>query len=167
MTPPFDPTRDLLLERVVPVPAALVWRALTEPALLLQWFCPRPWSVSACTLDLQPGGRFSFTMRSPEGQEFPSEGCVLAVDPGVRLVWTDALHAGYRPAARGIPTDGNGGHEVTFSAHMLLEPLGPSQTRYRAYAIHPSPEAREKHEQMGFHHGWGAALDQLVELMSR
>ncbi len=37
-----------------------------------------------------------------------------------------------------------------------------SGTRYVATALHRDPEGREKHERMGFHNGWGAALDQLV-----
>lgn len=29
--------------------------------------------------------------------------------------------------------------------------------------MHTDPESREKHAAMGFHDGWGKALDQLVE----
>jgi uncharacterized protein YndB with AHSA1/START domain len=32
--------------------------------------------------------------------------------------------------------------------------------------VHWTAADREKHEAMGFHEGWGQALDQLVELMS-
>ena len=31
-------------------------------------------------------------------------------------------------------------------------------------ALHANEADREKHEQMGFHEGWGTALDQLVEV---
>ena len=44
-----------------------------------------------------------------------------------------------------------------------MEPAG-SGTRYRAVAVHGSPETRTEHEKLGFHEGWGTALDQLVEL---
>ena len=37
-------------------------------------------------------------------------------------------------------------------------------TRYVARAIHGTPADRKKHEEMGFHEGWGKALDQLVEV---
>jgi uncharacterized protein YndB with AHSA1/START domain len=36
--------------------------------------------------------------------------------------------------------------------------------RYRAVAVHPSPELRKQHEEMGFHEGWATVLDQLVEV---
>lgn len=37
--------------------------------------------------------------------------------------------------------------------------LGPA---YRPLVRHADPAGRERHEEMGFHDGWGAALDQLV-----
>jgi hypothetical protein len=46
---------------------------------------------------------------------------------------------------------------------ILLDPEG-SGARYTAVAKHADPEAKRKHEAMGFLTGWGAALDQLVEL---
>ncbi len=93
-----DPELDLVLERVVDVPPELVWKAWTEPKHLMPWFCPKPWTVTACDIDLRPGGRFYTVMCSPEGEEFPNEGCYLEVVPNERLVWTDALLTGYRPA---------------------------------------------------------------------
>ena len=52
--------------------------------------------------------------------------------------------------------------DVPFTAIITLE-AAESGTRYRAVAVHGSPETRTAHEKMGFHEGWGAALDQLVE----
>jgi len=145
-----DPTLDLVLERVVDVPPELVWIAWTKPEHLKKWFTPAPWTVTACEIDLRPGGIFSTTMRSPEGQEFPNVGCYLEVVPQKRLVFTDALRPGYRPAQNPFMT-----------AIIAIEPHG-SGTRYTATALHHDEAARKKHEEMGFHQGWGTALDQLV-----
>lgn len=159
MTPfAFNPETDLRLERVVDAPREKLWRAWMEPEHLMPWFCPKPWSVSACEIDLRPGGIFSTTMRSPEGQEFPNVGVWLDVVPGKRLVWTDALGPGWRPSNRGYLTT-DGGFYVT--ASITLESVG-TQTRYVAQAMHASSAARDQHAAMGFHEGWGTALDQLV-----
>ena len=74
-----DPKLDLVLERVIDVPRELVWTAWTTPKHLKHWFCPRPWTITECEIDLRPGGIFRSVMRSPEGQEFPNIGCYLEV----------------------------------------------------------------------------------------
>jgi uncharacterized protein YndB with AHSA1/START domain len=156
----LDPQLDLVLERTVDVPSDLVWAAWTEPEHIKKWFTPAPWSTVDARVDLRPGGVFYTVMRSPEGQEFPNTGCILEVVPGRRLVWTTVMTAGFRPA---LGRTGPGGAPLDFTAVIALEPDG-RRTRYTATVIHGNEEDRKKHEQMGFHNGWGAALDQLVSL---
>lgn len=158
----FNPELDLSFERVVDVPRELVWKAWTEPEHLIKWFTPAPWTTTKCDIDLRPGGIFRSVMRSPEGQEFDNLGCYLEVVPNERLMWTNALEPGFRPA--GPPAEATAEcHRLLFTAVLLLEPHG-SGTRYTAIAMHGEPSAKQQHEAMGFKEGWGAALDQLVEL---
>ena len=153
----FDPARDLLLERVVPVPRAFVWAAWTQPDLVVQWFTPAPYTTVDCEIDLRPGGLFRTVMRSPEGERFDNAGCYLEVVEPERLVWTSALGPGYRPAAV---------EELAFTAVLSLSEVDGG-TKYSALARHGDPETARRHEEMGFHVGWGAALDQLVTLAGR
>lgn len=143
---------DLVLEREVDVPVEKVWAAWTTPEHLKHWFVPRPWTITRCEVDLRPGGVFSSTMRSPEGEEFPNIGCYLEIEPNKKLVWTDALLPGYRPSANPFVT-----------ATLLLEPLPNGGTKYTAIAIHRDPEGRKSHEEMGFYDGWGTVVSQMVE----
>ena len=151
----IDPQRDLVLERVVPISREDIWAAWTKPELIVQWFAPRPWSTKSAEIDLTPGGASKFTMTSPEGQEFPNVGCILECVENERLVFTSALEPGYRPS----PTP-------FFTGVIELEDV-EGGTLYRAIAMHKDTEDKQKHEQMGFHTGWGQCLDQLVELMSK
>ncbi|MEZ6164131.1 MAG: SRPBCC family protein [Phycisphaerales bacterium] len=149
--PEINPELDLILERVVPVKPAQVWKAWTTPEHLMKWFTPVPWETVACEIDLRPGGVFSTTMKSPEGDVMPaSAGCYLEVVENERLVFTDALGPGYRPNA-----------EPFMTAFVLMEPEGEG-TRYVAIAKHADAEKRKQHEEMGFESGWGTVLDQLV-----
>jgi len=125
--PDFDPELDLVLERVIDVPRELVWAAWTRPEQLKRWFCPRPWQVVECELDLRPGGIFRTVMRGPDGEHSGGVGCYLAVVENHKLVWTDALGPGFRPAA-----------EPFFTAELRLEPEG-RRTRYTAIARHATP----------------------------
>jgi uncharacterized protein YndB with AHSA1/START domain len=148
----FDPALDLELRREVDVAPHLVWRAWTEPKLLMQWFTPAPWRTTACELDLRPGGKFRTVMEGPAGEKHDNTGCVLAVVPGEFLVFTDALGPGYRPTGGGFMT-----------GSVSIAPSGKG-TLYIARAVHKDVEGKKQHEEMGFHTGWGTALDQLVAL---
>lgn len=144
---------ELVLTRIVDLPRELIWRAWTEPEHLVKWFTPAPWQTVHCEIDLKPGGKFRTIMRGPDGQEFDNSGCWLEVVKPERLVWTDALLPGYWPAPNPFMT-----------AILTLEQQGAG-TRYTARALHKDAAGRQKHEDMGFHSGWGKALDQLVEHM--
>ena len=152
----LDPALDLRLERVVDVPVERVWAAWTEPDHLKKWFTPAPWKTVECRIHLKPGGQFRTVMQSPEKNKFPMVGCYLEVVLHRRLVWTTALSPGWRPAAPAL----------VFTAVIEMEPQG-NATRYSATALHRDEETRKKHEGMGFHQGWGKALDQLVEAFRR
>lgn len=152
----LNPELDLELVRDVPVAPELVWRAWTEPELMKQWFTPKPWKTTHVEVDLRPGGVFLTEMRGPDGEEGGGPGCFLEVVPNERLVWTAALGPGFRPQSGDMP----------FTAILELTPNGSGGTSYRAVAVHGAPAHAKSHAEMGFEHGWGAALDQLVELMS-
>ena len=148
----IDPALDLVLERDIDVPQALVWKMWTEPEHVKQWFAPAPWTVSECDIDLRPGGQFYTVMQSPEGGSFPNMGCYLEIVPNEKLVFTNALAPGYRPS-----------EQPFFTAILTLEPTATG-TKYTVVAKHRDGAGRQQHEEMGFHEGWGQVLEQLVTL---
>ena len=147
--------RELILTRVIDAPPAKVYAAWTQPDLLKQWFAPLPWTVSAVENDVRPGGTTSITMRSPEGEDFPSPGVFLEVVQNERLVFTDAYTKAWEPSEKPFMT-----------AILTFEDLG-GKTRYTARVYHWSVADREEHERMGFHEGWGQCTDQLADLVTR
>lgn len=149
---PHDPRLDLVLERQIAASPATLWRCWTEPELLMEWFCPKPWRVTKAVIDLRPGGRFFTRMEGPDGEGHDNAGCFLEVVKEQRLVFTDALAEGWRPNAKAFMTG-----IATFAPR-------DGGTAYRAVALHADPEARETHEKMGFHDGWGTATTQLEAL---
>ncbi|MGE0232432.1 MAG: SRPBCC family protein [Flavobacteriaceae bacterium] len=144
--------RELVLERLLDAPRGALWRCWTEPELLKQWFCPKPWTVSHAEMDVRPGGSSMVVMRSPEGEEFPNPGIFLEVVPQKKLVMTDAYTSAWQPSQKPFMTT-----VITF------EDEG-DKTRYVARCFHWSEEDRVQHEAMGFHDGWGQAASQLEEL---
>lgn len=143
---------DLVLSRLVAAPRELVWRAWTEPELLKKWFAPAPFALSEVEVDVRPGGAFRGAMRGPEGEEFPLSGVYLEVVEGERLVTTDVLDPGWRPAQEPFMT----------TIVTLADEAGG--TRYIARVLHRSEEDVKRHVEMGFFDGWGTCADQLERL---
>jgi uncharacterized protein YndB with AHSA1/START domain len=152
-TPPSD--RELVLSRLINAPREKVYRAWTEPELLKQWFCPRPWTTPVVETDVRPGGASMFLMRGPDGQEFPNRGVYLEVVPNERLVFTDAYTHAWEPSAK------------PFMTGILTFENEGGKTRYTARVRHWTVADREAHEKMGFHPGWNIATDQLEALVAK
>jgi uncharacterized protein YndB with AHSA1/START domain len=157
MTYSHNPKLDLMIERIVDVPAALIWKGWTEPNEIVKWFCPRPYVVTRCEVDLKPGGIFRTDMKGPDMPETPCSGCILEVIPNKKFVWTSALGTSFRPNP--IPENGP---DLLFTGMILLEEMG-NKTKYTAIAMHPDEATCQKHASMGFHEGWGICLDQLIQ----
>jgi uncharacterized protein YndB with AHSA1/START domain len=157
----INPELDLMLERVIDVPRELVWQAWTTPEKLMPWFCPLPWKTVECEIDLRPGGKFYTVMQSPEGQRFPNNGCYLEIIPNQKLSWTNALEPDFRPANQPEASPDHECAELLMTAILMLE-AHENGTKYTAIAMHPNKASRKRHEDMGFHEGWGTCADQLV-----
>jgi uncharacterized protein YndB with AHSA1/START domain len=149
----MDTERDLVITRDIDVPRAKLYRCWTEPALMKQWFAPKPWAVTHAETDVRVGGASNVVMRGPDGQEFPNPGVYLEVVPNERIVATDAYTRAWEPAEKPFMT-----------LILTFEDLGGGRTRYTARARHWSVADREAHEKMGFHDGWGLCTTQLAEL---
>lgn len=153
-TAPIE-SRELVISRLIDASREAIFRAWSTPELICQWWAPKPWTTPKIDMEFRSGGRFNFTMADPEGNEFPNEGVLLEVVPNEKIVFSDAFKAGWEPSP-----------DPFVVAIITLEDED-GKTRYTARVLHWSVEAREKHEVMGFHVGWGQALDQLTELVKR
>jgi uncharacterized protein YndB with AHSA1/START domain len=98
-------------------------------------------------------------MAGPDGERSEGTGCVLVADPGHRLVWTSSLGPGFRP----LPATDEG---FVFTAEVSFV-AAEAGALYTATVRHATAEDATTHAEMGFEAGWGAALDQLVALLSR
>ncbi|MDP3169751.1 MAG: SRPBCC family protein [Polaromonas sp.] len=147
------PDRELLLTRLIDAPPEKVFQAWTDPALIVQWFTPKPWETVRAETDVRPGGSSLIVMRGPDGTEFPNRGVYLEVVPNKRLVFTDAFTEAWTPS------------EKPFMTGVLTFEDEGGKTRYTARVLHWTVADREAHEKMGFHEGWGKATEQLCELI--
>ncbi len=145
--------RDLVLTRLIDAPPEAVYRAWTDPGLLVKWFAPLPYTTTVAELDVRPGGASLVVMRGPDGTDMPNRGVYLEVVPNRRLVSTDAYTSAWEPSDKPFMT-----------VILTFEPEA-GKTRYTARVRHWTLADKEAHEQMGFHQGWGICTDQLEALV--
>ena len=83
-------TRPTLhMQRVFDAPRALVWRAWTNPEVMVLWLGPVEWPAISASQDLRVGGAWRACLRSPQtGQELWQGGVYREIVPEERLVFT-------------------------------------------------------------------------------
>jgi uncharacterized protein YndB with AHSA1/START domain len=152
----FDAERDLEISRVIKAPRSAVWRAWTDPAQFAKWWIPAPAICRIVKMEVRPGGAM-LTEMSEDGTAFGPhmDACYLEVEEGRRLVFTNALSGGWRPADSPFMTA-----VVTLEDHDL-------GTAYRAQVMHKDPQMRAWHEEMGFFDGWGTVATQLAQFVEK
>ena len=151
-----NPELDLTMSRLIKAPRAAVWRAWTDRASFEQWWIPAPAKCKVLHMDLSPGGAF-VTLMSEGGGAFQPHlnACFLAVDEGERIVFTNALTGGWRPA------------EQPFMTAIIRLHDHPQGTEYAAHVMHKSKADRNMHDELGFQDGWGTVAGQLAKLVEK
>lgn len=151
MSGKLDTALDLTLSRIIKAPRSLVWSAWADPESFAQWWIPAPTKCNVVAMELRAGGAL-ITEMSEKGEAFVPhvDACFLDVAEGKRIVFSDALTGGWRPAERPFFTA-----IITFEDH-------PNGTEYKAHVMHRTRADREKHEQLGFYDGWGTVAAQMA-----
>jgi uncharacterized protein YndB with AHSA1/START domain len=151
-----NPDLDLTLTRVIKAPRPVVWNAWTDRASFEQWWVPEPAKCKVTAMELRPGGAFETLISEDGGEHVPHlSACFLDVVDGERIVFTNALLGGWRPA------------EHPFMTAIITLRDHPQGTEYHAHVMHKNNADRSMHETMGFFDGWGTVADQLANLVEQ
>jgi uncharacterized protein YndB with AHSA1/START domain len=154
---------ELVISRVLDAPRGLVWRAFTEPAHLLRWWGPKGFAILSGEVDLRPGGRFLYHLRSPNGQDMWGRFIYREIVPPERLVFV----VSFSDAAGGVtrhPWSATWPLQtlstITFAEHAGRTTLTVHWTPYEATAeeIATFAAGRESMRQ-----GWTGTFEQLAE----
>jgi uncharacterized protein YndB with AHSA1/START domain len=79
---------SLHLQRVLPAPRPLVFRAAVDPVELVLWWGPRGFTTPSVDFDPRVGAPYRMRMQPPEGEAFHLAGEFVEVEPPARLVYT-------------------------------------------------------------------------------
>lgn len=141
-------TQDIVFKRVFDAPRDVVFKALTDPSLIPNWWGPRNYETIVDEMEPRAGGRWRFTNRSPEG-EFGFHGVYHDIVAPERIVQTTEF-------------DGAPGH-VGLETATLEEVDG--KTHMLAVSLFPSVEDRDAMVASGMEGGARETYDRLDELV--
>ncbi|OPH59019.1 ATPase [Paenibacillus ferrarius] len=154
--------QELILERVFNAPQALVFKAFSEAEHLKQWWGPRGWEVTVCTVDFRPGGIWHYCMKcmdKNQGDFYGFESWGKAVYEEIveaeKIVYVD-----YFSDAEGNEADGLPSSHITMT---FVEQDG--QTKLISRARYASVEALKTVMEMGMEQGITETWDRLSEYL--
>ena len=141
-------TPQLALTRIFNAPRERVWKALSDPKLIAQWW-GRGNKLVIEKLEFEKGGHWRFVEHSPQGVH-GFEGRYREVTPQARVVQT-------------FEWDGMPGHVIIET--MTLEDLGDGRTKLVNVSLFHTNEERDGMLDSGMAGGMSesyAALDKLL-----
>jgi uncharacterized protein YndB with AHSA1/START domain len=119
---------ELVYRRVVRAPRELVWRCLTEPAELAQFWGPRGMTtpVDGIVVELHAGGRFE-TLMVGDGRSYRMVATFTDVVPPERLAWVEPA-TGVRTTGT-LTEVGDGSTEILIHQQHVTEAMLTPQAR--------------------------------------
>ena len=139
------------VRREFDAPRDLVFRAFTDPALLVQWLGPRKYEMVIDTYDLRAGGSWRYLHRDADGNEYGFHG-VFHGDPS-----PDGF-------VQTFEFEGAPGH-VSLDKLVLEEIDG--RTTVHTHTVHQSLEARNAMVENGMAVGMNEGFNRLDALLDR
>ncbi len=146
VTTPGD--REIRIERVFDAPREMLWRAMTEPKLVAQWW-GRGNKLDIERLEVTRGGHWRYVEHS-DGQDHGFEGRFADVVRPERIEQT-------------FEWDGQPGHPCLNTA--VLEDLGDGRTRLVETSLFFTKEERDGMIQSGMEQGMNQSFAELDKLL--
>lgn len=151
---------EILIERVFDAPRELVWKAWTEPGYVGRWWGAKGFTAPVIRIDLREGGRYLYSMRSPEGQEFWSTGVYREIAPAERLVFTDSFADAEGNVVPASYYGMTGDWPLELVATVTFEEI---EGRTKVTIWEPGVPAGENRDMAEA--GWNESLDKLEEVL--
>jgi uncharacterized protein YndB with AHSA1/START domain len=139
------------VSREFDAPRDLVFRAFTEPELLVQWLGPAKYDMVVDTYDVRAGGSWRFINRDADGHEWGFHGVFHGEPSPDGFVQTFEFE--------GAPG------QVSLEKLILTETDG--RTTAHTHSVYQSVEARNAMVESGMAEGMNEGYDRLDALLSR
>jgi uncharacterized protein YndB with AHSA1/START domain len=160
--------RAFVMTRDFDAPRSLVFKAWTDPALLIRWWGPRDFINPVVDLDLRPGGDWLIIMRSPEGVDYPLKGVYREIVEPERIVmtedWEEHPPEWQEKLRRRDAEGGEPEHEALDI--VTFEEYEEGRTALTIRTLFETTATRDAMVKTGMEEGWSQSLDKLEELLA-
>src|SRR5580700_2165246 len=146
--------QEFVITREFDAPRELVFKAITDPKLIPQWWGPRYLSTEVDKMDVRPGGQWRFINRNAEGNEYAFHGVYHEILAPERIIDTFEFE--------GLPETGHVALET-----MKLEELPGGRTRLTTQSVFQSVADRDGTLQSGMEEGVNDTYVRLEELLKK
>ena len=143
--------QQIVITRIFDAQRQLVYKAMTDPELIPQWWGPKRLTTTIDKMELRPGGLWRYVQHDPAGNEYAFHGVYHEIMPHERLVYTFEFE--------GMP-----GH-VTLETEAFEDHDG--QTKWTNQVVFQSVEDRDGMLSSGMEAGSFESMDRLAELLVR
>ena len=144
---------DLVMVRVFDAPRDLVWKVMTDPERVTNWWGPHGYTTTVVEMDVRPGGRWRWINHTTGGEDAPFKGEYLEVVPLERIVQTQIFDVPGFDDRAAINT-------------LTFEDLG-NRTKVTARSRFPSVEDLEGALATGMIHGALETYDRLADEIAK
>ena len=146
--------QEILITREFDAPRELVFKAITDPKLIPQWWGPRRLSTVVDKMDVRPGGQWRYANRDDQGNEYAFHGVYHEILAPECIIDTFEFE--------GLPETGHVALET-----MKLEELPGGRTRLTTQSVYQSVADRDGTLQSGMEEGLNDTYTRLDELLQK
>jgi uncharacterized protein YndB with AHSA1/START domain len=144
---------ELFLTRTFNAPIELVFKAWTDPAMVVKWWGPKGYTNPVCEVDPHIGGKMRIHMRAPDGTVYPMTGVFESLVEPTQIVFTSA-------ALR----DGKPMFEIRNTVTLAPTDEGKTVLTLRATVTMAEEDTAQYLD--GMEMGWTQSLDKLADLLA-
>ncbi len=149
-------TRTLTIVADFAAPVERVWQVYADPRQLEKVWGPPTYPATVVDHDLQPGGRVTYFMTSPEGEKFAGYWAVGAVDRPTGFEFEDGF--------ADLEFNPNPDLPVSRCVYRFAEHDGGTRATY--VSTYATAEALQQVLDMGVVEGATGAINQIDELLA-
>jgi len=159
--------QEFIIDRTFDAPRDLVWKSLTEPERMQQWFAPKGFSSRAVKHDLRPGGTYHYCMASADGHEMWGKVVYREIVAPERLVYINSFSNAEGGTTR-HPLSATWPLEM-LSTFILVDYKGKTTLILKWTPHHATEEEKQTfaaaHD--GMRQGWTGTFDNLTEYLAK